>query len=103
MLPTHRKPTHPGEILKYEFVEPFELTQKELAEQLGVSVRSIHELLCGRGRISPELALRLSQYFTTTPQFWLNLQYNVDLWNAMQAKRQSIYAIKPHTSKPHQR
>jgi antitoxin HigA-1 len=97
MTPTHRRPTHPGSILLYEFLEPFALTPKDLAENIGVSTRVVSQIIRGRGRISPELALRLSQYFKTTPEFWLNLQHNVDMWDTLQVKRASIQAIAPFT------
>jgi antitoxin HigA-1 len=93
MIPTHRRPTHPGNILLHEFLEPFALTPKSLAENIG-----IRQLLRERGRISPELALRLARYFKTTPDFWLNLQHNVDMWDTLQAKRASIQAITPFTA-----
>jgi addiction module HigA family antidote len=95
MIPTHRRPTHPGNILLHEFLEPFALSAKDLAENIGVSTRSVGDILRERGRVSPELALRLAQYFKTTPDFWLNLQHNVDLWDTLQAKRTSIQAITP--------
>lgn len=95
MIPTHRRPTHPGNILLHEFLEPFALSPKALAENIGISSRVISELLRERRRVSPELALRLAQYFRTTPDFWLNLQHNVDMWDTLQVKHTSIQAITP--------
>lgn len=95
MLPTHRRPTHPGNILLHEFLEPFALAPRDIARQIGVSTRIITEIIRERGRVSPELALRLAQYFRTTPDFWLNLQHNVDLWDTLQVNHASIRAITP--------
>jgi len=74
-------PTHPGEILR-EILKDEELTQKKLAEEIGVSFRAINELINGKRGITPEMALRLSKRFKTTPLFWINLQANYDLWKA---------------------
>jgi len=74
-------PTHPGEILR-EILEDEGLTQKKLAEEIGVSFRAVNELINGKRGITPEMALRLSRRFKTTPLFWLNLQANYDLWKA---------------------
>lgn len=93
MIPSHRRPTHPGNILLHEFLEPFGLHPKDLARHIGVSTRIIGNILRERGRISPELALRLAQFFGTTPDFWLNLQHNVDMWDTLQTKRFNIQAI----------
>ena len=79
MLPTHRIPTHPGEILLEEFLRPFDLTQVALADHLGVSVQRINELVRGKRGVTPETAWLLSQAFGTTPEFWINLQTAHDL------------------------
>ncbi len=72
-------PTHPGEILR-EILEDEGLTQKKLAEEIGVSFKSVNDLINGRRKITPEMALKLSKRFRTTPLFWMNLQANYDLW-----------------------
>lgn len=79
MLPENRIPTHPGEILRDQFLEPLGLTQVELAEHLGVPVQRINELVRGKRSVSSETAWLLAQAFDTTPEFWLNLQTNHDL------------------------
>jgi addiction module HigA family antidote len=79
MIPENRIPTHPGEILKYEFLEPLGLTQVALAAHLGIPTQRVNEIVRGKRGISPETAWLLSQAFDTTPQFWLNLQMNYDL------------------------
>jgi len=77
--PTHRVPTHPGEILREEFLVPLGQTQVALAEHIGVSVQRINELVRGKRGVTPETAWLLSQAFGTTPEFWLNLQAAHDL------------------------
>jgi addiction module HigA family antidote len=95
MLPTHRKPTHPGEVLREEFLLPHNITQKEFAERLGISTHTLSDIIRERGRISPEIALRLSRFWGTTPNFWLHLQQQVDLWSVSQSKNESLSAIQP--------
>jgi addiction module HigA family antidote len=79
MIPENRIPTHPGEILKYEFLEQLRLTQVALAAHLGIPTQRVNEIVRGKRGISPETAWLLSQAFETTPQFWLNLQMNYDM------------------------
>jgi addiction module HigA family antidote len=90
-----RKPTHPGEMLREDFLPDFGLTVSGLAEAVGVSRQSINELLRERRAISPEMALRLSRFFSNSPEFWLNAQRAVDLWEASQAIKEDISRIKP--------
>ena len=80
------QPTHPGEMLREDFMPDYSLTTKRLAEELGVSRQTVNELLRERRAISPAMALRLSRLFGNTADFWLNAQRAVDLWNA-----QAIY------------
>ena len=79
-----RKPTTPGEMLKEEFLIPLKLTQKNLADHIGCDVKDIHQLVNNKGPISAILALKLASTFNTTPDFWLNLQRAVDLYQAHQ-------------------
>ena len=79
-----RPPTHPGGILKRHYLEPLSLTISELAKILGVSRKTLSKIVNERGSITPEMALRLSKAFKTTPELWLNLQQNYDLWHASQ-------------------
>jgi antitoxin HigA-1 len=78
----HRPPTHPGGILSRLYLEPMNLTTVELAKALDVSRKTVSKLINERGAVTPEMALRLSIAFKTTPQLWLNLQQNYDLWHA---------------------
>ena len=79
MLPRHRIPTHPGEILLEGFLVPLGLTQVALAEHIGVSVQRINELVRGKRGVTPQTAWLLSQALGTTPELWVNLQANYDL------------------------
>ena len=82
MIPRARKPTHPGEILLAEFLEPMEPTQVELAHQLGVPVQRINTLVNGKRNMTAETAILLSRALKTTPEFWMNLQNACDLYEA---------------------
>jgi addiction module HigA family antidote len=90
-----RRPTHPGEMLHEDFMADYGLTVVGLAEAVGVSRQSINELLRGRRAVSPEMALRLSRLFGNSPEFWLNAQRAVDLWDAAQAIKDDMARIKP--------
>ena len=74
--------THPGRILKEDYLEPLSITITEMALILGVSRKTLSKIVNQRGAITPEMALRLSRAFDTTPELWLNLQKNYDLWQA---------------------
>jgi antitoxin HigA-1 len=76
-----RKPTSPGEILREEFLEPLGLTQKRLADHLDCDIKVINRLVNEKTSVSAELALKLSAAFDTTPEFWLNAQRAVDLYD----------------------
>ncbi len=90
-----RRPTHPGEMLREDFLPDYGLTASRLAKEVGVSRQSINELLRGRRAISPEMSLRLSRLFGNTPDFWLNAQRKVELWDAAQSIKREIAKIKP--------
>ena len=86
MIPSHRTPTHPGEILQEEFLVPLGRTQVALAEHVGVSVQRINELVRGKRGITPETAWLLAQALDTSPEFWLNLQAAYDLARSRPAR-----------------
>lgn len=79
-------PPHPGEILKKLCLEPLGLTVTEAAKALGVSRKTLSSILNGRAGVSPEMAIRLSIAFGTTPESWLNQQVQYDLWHAEQRR-----------------
>jgi addiction module HigA family antidote len=90
-------PPHPGEVLRDLCLEPLGLTITEAAAALGISRKTLSSILNGRAGISPEMALRLSIAFNTTPESWLNQQSQYDLWVARQQapklKVQKLYAV----------
>ena len=90
-----RRPTHPGEMLREDFLPDYGLTVATLAEAIGVSRQSINELLRERRRVSPEMALRLARLFGNSPEFWLNAQRAVDLWDASQSIQADVARIQP--------
>ena len=77
-----RPPAHPGLILKRHHLEPSSMTITELSNVLGVSRKTVSKIINKRGSITPDMALRLSRAFDTSPDLWLNLQKNYDLWHA---------------------
>lgn len=90
-----RRPTHPGEMLREDFLPDYALSVAGLAAAAGVSRQSVSELLRGRRAVSPEMALRLSRLFGNTAEFWMNAQRAVDLWDALQAVKDDVARIKP--------
>ena len=90
-----RRPTPPGEMLREDFLPDYGLSVSRLADVLGVSRQSINELLRGRRAVSPEMSLRLARLFGNSPEFWLNAQCAVDLWDAAQAIKKDVARIKP--------
>jgi antitoxin HigA-1 len=84
MIPKHRKPTHPGEILLEEFLKPMGLSQIALAAKMGVPIQRVNTLINGKRDVSAETAVLLSRSLKTTPEFWMNLQASLDLYVASQ-------------------
>lgn len=95
-IPTHREPTHPGEMLSEEFLRPMGVTQRELADAIGVPYQRINELVNGKRGVTPSTALRLAKFFGVSPDFWLNLQMRWDLYRAQQIEKSELKAIKEH-------
>jgi len=90
MHPTHRIPTHPGVILKEEYLDEMGISQVAFAQHLGVPVQRINELIRGKRGVTPETAWLLSQALNTTPEFWINLQTAHDLAKNRPTKRISF-------------
>jgi len=86
-LPRNRAPTHPGEMLLEEFLKPMGITQSDFAIRLGVSFPRLNEIIKGRRGVTPDTALRLAKVLGMSADFWLGLQLDWDLWNAMQSKQ----------------
>ncbi len=88
-----RPSTHPGVILKEEFVTPMGLTQAKLSKDLKVGIKTLSELYNEKRGITPLMALKLSEYFGTTPQFWMNLQNAYDLYKAYMKEKDNLKEI----------
>jgi len=100
--PRDRPPTHPGEMLFEEFVKPLNLTQAELARLLDVSYPRLNEIINGRRSVTPDTALRLSRVLGISADFWLGLQQDWDLWNAMNSPgAKLINQLKPLSRNHH--
>jgi len=81
-IPSNRIPTHPGEMLREEFLDPLGITQRELADAILVPYQRVNEVINKKRGITPNTALRLAKYFGNTPGFWMNLQLRFDLYQA---------------------
>lgn len=94
-VPTNRPPTHPGEMLLEEFLNPMGLTQRELADAIHVPYQRINEIVNGRRGVTPGTALRLAKFFDVSAAFWLNLQLRWDLYHAQQNEASALEDIQP--------
>ena len=94
-IPTHRAPTHPGEMLLEEFLHPLGITQRELATAIHVPYQRVNELVNGRRGLTPSTALRLAKYFGNSADFWMNLQSRWDLYHATRQEGAQLRTIRP--------
>jgi len=94
-IPTHRSPTHPGEMLLEEFLNPMALTQRELADAIHVPYQRINDIVNGRRSVTPSTALRLAKFFSMSPEFWMNLQLRWDMYFAEQEETAILKKIAP--------
>lgn len=90
-----RRPTHPGEALREDLMPAAGINQAQLARALGVSRLTVSEIVLEKRGVSPDIAIRLAKYFGTSPDLWVGLQKDVDLWDALQANRKAYNRIKP--------
>lgn len=97
-IPTHREPSHPGEILREEYLIPLGITQATLAKDLEIPYQRINEILNKKRGITPSTALRLASYFKTTPDFWMNLQMRLDMYHAMKKEGKLLDRIQARVS-----
>jgi addiction module HigA family antidote len=97
-VPTHRPPTHPGEMLLEEFLDPMGITQKELADNILVPYQRVNEIINGRRGITPSTALRLAKFFNMSADFWMNLQLRWDLYFAQQDENNVLESIQPYSA-----
>ncbi len=93
-VPSHRAPTHPGEMLNEEFLKPMGLTQRALADAIHVPYQRVNEIINGKRGITPSTALRLAKYFGMSADFWINVQLRWDLYHAQQAEKEALEAIR---------
>jgi len=93
-IPTNRQPTHPGEMLREEFLIPMNLTQKELADSIQVPYQRINEIVSGKRGVTPSTALRFAKYFGMSADFWLNLQIKFDLYLVQKKEKQVLEKIR---------
>jgi addiction module HigA family antidote len=93
-VPTHREPTHPGEMLVEEFLKPMGLTQRDLAQGIYMPYQRVNALVNRRRGLTPSTALRLAKYFGTSPDFWMHLQLRWDLYHTQQAEAHELKRIK---------
>jgi addiction module HigA family antidote len=97
-VPTHRVPTHPGEMLRAEFLIPMGITQRELAQAIHVPYQRVNELVNGRRGMTPGIALRLARFFGTSVDFWINSQQRWDLYHAQQAEARQLEIIQSYVT-----
>ena len=95
-VPTHREPTHPGEMLQEEFLAPLGVSQSQLAAAIKVPFQRINLIVNRKRGVTLDTALRLARYFGTSPELWLNLQYRWDLYHAERSPSAAeIESIQP--------
>ena len=95
-IPTHRTPTHPGEMLVEEFLKPMGLTQRDLADAIHVPYQRVNELVNGKRGMTPSTALRLEKFLGMSASFWLNVQLRWDLYFAQEAEKEALETITPY-------
>ena len=104
-VPTHREPTHPGEMLFEEFLIPMGITQRELSKAIHVPYQRINEVVNKRRGITPSTALRLAKFFGVSEDFWMSLQLRWDLYKVKRIEANELKTITPfrlqeHTAHP---
>ncbi len=95
-IPTNRPPTHPGEMLREEFLLPMSITQKDLAAAIHVPFQRVNELINQKRGVTPSTALRLAKFFGMSAEFWLNLQMRWDLYKARQTEEKELESIQDY-------
>lgn len=95
MIMVSRKPVHPGEFLREDYMPELGLTVATLAKRLGVSRQTVNDIVREKRGLSPEMCLRLGRLFGTTPQFWMNMQSKVDIWDSLALHEDEVMAIEP--------
>jgi addiction module HigA family antidote len=100
-IPTHRQPTHPGEMLREEFLNPMHISQRDLANAIHVPYQRVNELVNQKRGVTPSTALRLAKFFGVSADFWLNLQVRWDLYRVQLREGDELEKIEDfrHTQK----
>ena len=93
-IPTHREPTHPGEMLREEFLLPMNISQRELADAIHVPYQRINELVNQKRGVTPSTALRLAKFFGVSADFWLSIQMRCDLYRAQSIEKLELDSIQ---------
>ncbi len=94
-IPTKRTPTHPGEMLLEEFLNPIGITQRQLADAIHVPYQRVNDIVNGRRGVTPATALRLAKYFNTTADFWMNIQLRWEMYFAEKDESAELKVIQP--------
>ncbi|MEY2979021.1 MAG: hypothetical protein RLZZ435_3160 [Cyanobacteriota bacterium] len=97
-IPTHRAPTHPGEMLLEEFLKPMNLSQEVLAAELGLPIAQVEAIVTEQQPITPIFALRLARFFGMSVDFWMNLQLRWDLYHLQQQEAEALSRIRLYTA-----
>lgn len=97
MFDIKREPTHPGDILLHEFMEPLGISQTQLAKDIDTTFRTINEIINHKRGISPEMAVRLSRYFGTSEELWINLQAQYELHRVKEKKKKALEKVRAYT------
>ena len=93
-IPTHREPTHPGEMLLEEFLIPMEITEEKLANAINVPYQLVTEIINKKREITPSIALRLSKFFGMSDDFWISLQLRWDLFKTKKEEEKELESIQ---------
>jgi addiction module HigA family antidote len=99
MIKLKRAPAHPGKILKQDFLDELEITQSRLAAELGTTFRTINEIINEKRNISAEMAMKLSIFFGTSVELWMNLQNQYDIYKVYHKKKENIEKVRPFKRK----
>jgi len=99
MIKLKRAPSHPGQILKEEFLDELEITQTDLANALGTTYRTINEIINERRSVSTEMAIKFSKFFGTSVELWLNLQNQYDVYKIYNKRKEHIERVRPFKRK----
>jgi len=99
-VPTNREPTHPGKMLRKEFLLPMKITQQQLADAIYVPFQRVNELVNGKRGVTPSTSLRLAKFFGVSEDYWMNLQARWDLHMVRNKEQEILEKIKPTKVQP---